>query len=88
MIGSDGTLYIGNLAGELRAFHADGTPYWTRKINSTHGQIYASPVVGADGSIYAVSVIIYNDHRGGALVKRAESYLHKFTPGGGWLFAR
>jgi hypothetical protein len=49
VVGPNGDVYIGNLEGELRAFHADGTPYWTRKLNSLHGGIFAAPVVGADG---------------------------------------
>ena len=77
VIGPDGTVYIGNLAGELRAFHPDGKPYWTRKINSDLGTFLASPVVGDDGSIYIVSTI--NTYR-------KDSILHKFSPGGGWLF--
>ena len=30
VVGPNGDVYIGNLQGELRAFHADGAPYWTR----------------------------------------------------------
>lgn len=91
VIGPDGTLYIGNLAGELRAFHADGTPYWTRQLNGLHGGhggIFAAPVVGADGSIYVISSIRIRDHRGGVTVERNDSFLHKFSPGGAWFFWR
>lgn len=87
VVGPNGDVYIGNLQGELRAFHADGTPYWTRKLNSGHGGIFAAPVVGADGSIYVVSSIHYTDHRGGVTNERNDSFLHKFSPGGGWVFA-
>jgi hypothetical protein len=87
VVGPDGTVYIGNLQGQLRAFHADGTPYWTRQINSTHGGTFAAPVVGADGSIYVVSGIRYTDHRGGVSNARNDSFLHKFLPGGAWVFA-
>ena len=52
VVGPDGTVYIGNLQGQLHAFHADGTPYWTRQLNGLHGGIFAAPVVGNDGSIY------------------------------------
>lgn len=38
VVDPDGTVYIGNLNGELRAFRTDGTPYWTRGINSMHGR--------------------------------------------------
>ena len=87
VVGPDGTLYVGNLQGQLRAFHADGTPYWTRQINSLHGGIFAAPAVGADGSIYVVSTIHYRDHRGGVTNDRNDSFLHKFLPGGAWVFA-
>jgi len=80
--GPDGTVYIGNLGGELIALHADGTPYWKRKINPEHGGIFSSPAVGADGSIYAVS-----SYRDGATGLHA-SFLHRFSPGGGWVFWR
>jgi hypothetical protein len=84
VIGPNGDLYIGNLEGEVRAYHADGTPFWTRKLDS-YGGIFASPVVGADGSIYVVSTIHYVDHRGG-INDRNDSFLHKFSPGGAWIF--
>jgi hypothetical protein len=87
VIGPDGTVYIGTIQGQLRAFHADGTPYWTRQINSTHGGIFAAPVVGADGSVYVVSSIHYRDHRDGVTNERNDSFLHKFTAGGAWVFA-
>jgi outer membrane protein assembly factor BamB len=32
VIGPDGTVYIGNEQGKLMAFHADGTPWWSRDI--------------------------------------------------------
>jgi hypothetical protein len=87
VVGTDGTVYVGNLQGELRAFHADGTPYWTRALNSLHGGIFAAPVVDADGSIYVVSTIHYTDHRNGVTNERNDSFLHKFLPGGAWVFA-
>ncbi len=87
VVSSDGTVYVGNLEGELRAFHADGTPYWTRTLNSLHGGIFAAPVVGDDGSIYVVSTIHYTDHRGGVTNERNDSFLHKFLPGGAWVLA-
>lgn len=88
VIGADGTLYIGNLQGQLLAIHADGTPAWTRQLNANHGGIYAAPAIGADGSIYVVSTFKYRDHRGEATGStHFESWLHKFTPGGGWVFA-
>ena len=88
VVGPNGDVYIGNLEGELRAFHGDGRPYWTRKINDGHGGFFAAPVVGTDGSIYAVSSIRVTDHRGGVTNHRSDSFLHKFSPGGGWDFVR
>src|SRR5262249_27487657 len=85
VVGANGDVYIGNLEGELRAFHGDGTPYWTRKINNGQGGFFAAPVVGADGSIYAVSGVQVTDQRNG---ERNDSFLHKFSPGGGWDFVR
>jgi hypothetical protein len=90
VIAPDGTVYIGNLEGELMAFHPDGTLYWKRQLNNLHGSIFAAPVVGADGSVYVVSCkkTIYNDHRDGADTHRVvlEAYLHKFNASGAWLF--
>ena len=82
--GPDGTVYIGNLAGELIALHPDGTPYWKRQINAGQGAFFSSPVVGSDGSVYAVSTSSYVDHRGGTTTRVHTSYFHKFLPGGGW----
>jgi hypothetical protein len=87
VIGPDGTVYIGNLQGQLHAFHPDGTPYWTRQLNGLHGGIVAAPVVGDDGSVYVVSSVHYRDHRSEVSRERNDSYLHKFSPGGGWYFA-
>jgi outer membrane protein assembly factor BamB len=86
VVGNDGMVYVGNLDGEIKAFNADGTPAWTRQLYSLQGGIYASPVISSDGSVYVISTVHYRDHRGGVEAQRVESYLHKFTPGGGWLF--
>jgi hypothetical protein len=86
VVGPNGDVYIGNLQGELRAFHADGTPFWTRKINGLQGGFFAAPVVGADGSIYAVSSVHFRDHRDGETRAVYDSYLHKFSPNGVWAF--
>jgi PQQ-like domain len=82
VIGPDGTLYLGTVDGTMRAFHPDGSPYWNRKINPEHGGFYGSPIVGADGSVYAVS----NIYMTASPNQVNESFLHKFTPGGGWAF--
>ncbi|MEZ5404528.1 MAG: hypothetical protein R2729_32920 [Bryobacteraceae bacterium] len=79
---ADGTGYVGTTDGSLRAFKPDGTPMWTRTLRPEHGSIMAAPVVGADGSIYAVSTIFRED------LKCHQSFFHKFTPGGGWVVAQ
>jgi hypothetical protein len=86
VVAPDGTVYIGNLAGELIALHPDGSPYWSRKLNAEHGAIFASPAVAADGSIYVVSSLSYRDPSDNAPL--FASFLHKFSPGGGWIFWR
>jgi outer membrane protein assembly factor BamB len=85
---TDGTLYIGNLAGEVIALHPDGKPYWNRKLNREHGVVFASPAVGADGSLYVVSNASFRDHAnaGDKGVLHAV-FLHKFTPSGGLIFS-
>jgi hypothetical protein len=83
----DGTVYVGNLLGEMIALRANGTPYWKRQLNTFHGGIFASPVIGADGSIYVISGQRMRDHLSGSTSIRDRSFLHKFTPGGGWLYA-
>jgi outer membrane protein assembly factor BamB len=90
VVGPNGDVYVGNLQGELRAFHADGTPYWTRQLDpNVHGGIFAAPVVGADGSIYVVSTISRKgqDPINGVNYLSVDSYLHKFSPTGAWVFA-
>ena len=82
VVGPDGTVYIGNMAGELHALRPDGTPYWKRQVNPEQGGFYASPVIGADGSIYIVSTKTRADGL------RSDAYLHKFLPGGAWLGGR
>jgi len=83
VIDAAGTVYIGNTAGELIALHPDGTPFWKRQLYDFQGGIHASPVIGADGSIYVVSQNIVQDSKG---FRHFYSYLHKFTPGGGWAY--
>jgi hypothetical protein len=83
---TDGTVYIGNVLGELIALHANGTAFWKRKLNLQHGAILASPVIGADGSIYVVSTAVVREHQTGTQITRYHSYLHKFSPSGAWLY--
>lgn len=87
VIGPDGTVYLGNEQGELRALHPDGSLAWKRTLGPPAGQaILASPVVDTDGSIYVVGVRTYTDNRVIPAVKRSESRLHRFTSGGGYLW--
>ncbi|MDH6146410.1 hypothetical protein OKW46_000332 [Paraburkholderia sp. WSM4179] len=84
VVGPDGTVYIGNLNGQVLAFHADGTPSWSRQL-PTGQWVTSSPVVGVDGSVYVVAetrVLV----AGETSVYRYESTLHKFSAGGGWLY--
>lgn len=84
VVGPDGTVYIGNLNGQVLAFHADGTPAWSRQLPA--GQwVTSSPVVGADGSVYVVAETRFLV-AGETSVYRYESTLHKFSAVGGWLF--
>jgi hypothetical protein len=83
VIGPDGTVYVGNKQGKLMAFHADGTPWWSRDIPGQ--SISASPLLGADGSIYVVGIKPFTDHRFNPPEHRFDAMLHKFTVGGGWI---
>lgn len=85
VIGPDGTVYVGNEQGELRALHPDGSLAWKRTLAPSEA-ITASPVVDTDGSIYVVGVRTYTDHRVNPPVRRSESRLHRFTAGGGYLW--
>lgn len=84
--GADGTVYIGNLEGEVMALHADGTPYWR---NTVFGTILAAPVVSrVDGAVYVVSGAKIRDHQIGQTVYRDRSFLHKFSADGTKLFTQ
>src|SRR5262249_7372531 len=63
VIGPSGTLYVANMDGKVLAFHPDGSPAWNRILPVGSGSFLASPVVGADGSVYVVSVRQARDHR-------------------------
>jgi hypothetical protein len=83
VVAPDGTVYVGNEQGKLMSFKPDGTPGWSRTLNSGEA-ILASPMIGSDGSIYVIGVKTYTDHRVEPAVKRVDSTLHRFTSGGGW----
>jgi hypothetical protein len=90
VIGPDGTVYLGNFAGELRAIRPDGSQAWMRTL--LRGQhIIASPVIGGDGSIYVVGAtkVIVRDHRGGDPVGKTiyDSTVYRFSPGGAMVWA-
>jgi outer membrane protein assembly factor BamB len=50
VIGSDGTIYSSNVDGTLYAINPDGTQKW--QFSGNVGASYASPAIGADGTIY------------------------------------
>jgi len=86
VIGPSGTLYVANMDGKVLAFQPDGSPAWNRILPAGSGSFFASPVVGADGSVYVVSVRQARDHRNGTTFTRYDSTLHKFSGGGGVLW--
>lgn len=51
-IGEDGTIYVGNVTGELVAVNPGGTIKW--KVASTSPAIMSSPAVGADNNLYVI----------------------------------
>jgi outer membrane protein assembly factor BamB len=85
VIGPDGTVYVVNLPGLLKAFSPAGDQKWKR--DTPGRQIVASPVVGADGAIYVVGTRMSRDHRSGQTFTRYDATLFKFTAGGGLLWS-
>src|SRR4030095_6811619 len=47
VIAADGTVYLGNEEGEVIALHADGMPYWRRKLYPRQC-LLASPGIRCD----------------------------------------
>lgn len=86
VIAADGTVYLGNTQGQLRAFTPTGDQKWMR--DTPGRKIVASPVVGADGSIYVVGTSVARDHRDGVTYWRFFANLYKFHPGGAMLWVR
>jgi hypothetical protein len=85
VVAPDGTVYLGTMEGKLIALHADGSPFWSRDIHPGEA-ILASPVVGADGSVYVIGTKTVRDNRVDAQEKTViRSTLHKFTSSGGWV---
>jgi outer membrane protein assembly factor BamB len=50
VVGADGSIYFGDIAGTLHAFNSDGSPKFTKA--SVAGQTI--PAVGSDGTLYLV----------------------------------
>ncbi|MCA9457959.1 MAG: PQQ-like beta-propeller repeat protein [Nitrospira sp.] len=86
VIASNGTVYLGNSQGQLRALTPAGDPKWMR--DTPGRKIVASPVVGADGSIYVVGTSVARDHRDGRQFLRYFANLYRFDPGGAMLWVR
>lgn len=84
VIGPDGTVYLADTQGNVRAFRPDGSPLWTRDIGGAY-TILASPAVDADGTVHVIGLRTLRDHRGGRDDLVWESRLFRFTPGGGML---
>src|SRR5262245_9285899 len=82
VVGPSGVLYVGTADGRLLAFQPDLNPAWNRSLP---GRSLASPVVGADGSVYIASVRRTREPSGGG--ERYDSTLHKFSAGGGAFWA-
>ena len=83
VIGTDGTVYVGNFHGELRAIRPDGSQAWRRPL--LRGQsIIASPAIGADGSVYVVGAArpLIRDHVGGGESRRYDTTLYRFSSTG------
>ncbi len=82
VVAPDGTVYVGTIQGELKAFRPDGSAMWTRTINGQ--MIVASPVIDSRGNVYVVGIQDFTDHRVSPAVEVRKSILHKFTASGGW----
>jgi outer membrane protein assembly factor BamB len=85
VIAPDGTVYLGNRAGLLKAFAPDGALKWMR--DTPGHEIVASPVIGADGSIHVVGARTVRDHRDGQVVTRNELTLYRFSSTGAMVWA-
>ena len=88
VIGPDGTVFIGNRQGELRALHPDGTRSWQRTLGPPAQEIHAAPVVDIDGSIYVVGTLSYTDGNAMPPAFHGETRLYRFDPGGALLWVR
>lgn len=51
-IATDGTIYIPSLDGKLYAINPDGTKKWAFHTTESDRDLYSSPAIGYDGTIY------------------------------------
>lgn len=58
VVGPDGTIYIGNLDGDIIAVNPDGTEAWRA---TTPFLIFSAPAVADDGTIYAIGTSFIPD---------------------------
>ena len=77
---------LGAIVGTVVALNRDLSVRWRR---STQGQIFTSPVIGADGQVYVLAPSIVRDHRGPQATRVIYTpKLHTFTAGGGLLYVQ
>ena len=81
VVGPDGSVYVGNLQGELVAISPEGQERWRRTFFNG-SRILSTPAVAADGSIFVVTT-----HR---LLPEDDfvSKLNRIAPDGTWLWNR
>lgn len=86
VIGLDGTVYIGNLTGELLAIAPDGNIRWRRQLDVRGSFISGSAAIDSNGNIYCITTYRarVRDHRNGQTIvsKVARSKLHSLNPDG------
>lgn len=58
VIGADGTIYVGNLSGDVIAVNPDGTE---RCRATSPFRVLSSPAVADDGTVYAVGTAFFSD---------------------------
>lgn len=92
VIGQDGTIYIGNLIGELVAVLPSGAIRWKKMLDQRGSIIAGTPAVDKNGIIYVITTFRakVRDHREGRTIYSyvAHSKLHSLTPDGQlrWVF--
>ncbi|MBX9945785.1 MAG: PQQ-binding-like beta-propeller repeat protein [Reyranella sp.] len=84
VIGPDGTVYVGNSLGELRAFRPNGDLKWQTRLAGRG--IVASPAIGRDGAIYVVGVLTARDNRDGRQRLINQGELYRIDPNTGSLY--